>query len=80
MMTFSNFLVHLGLPLWQLRFTSMGLPPGANQLIMLLAPHLLKNKNDKEDDKYPIQSIDPTVFKMRNRNRKSMDKNKADKF
>ena len=58
----------------------MGLPPGANQLIMLLAPHLLKDKHDKEDDKYPIQSIDPAVFKMRNRNRKSADKNKSDKF
>ena len=30
---FRMMLVHLGLPLWQMRFTSMGLPPGAQQLI-----------------------------------------------
>ena len=39
---FRMMLVHLGLPLWQMRFTSMGLPPGARQLMMLLAPHLLQ--------------------------------------
>ena len=71
----------------------MGLPPGAQQLISefqseyfcyknisisgLLAPHLLQNKSDKDDDKFPIQTIDPAVFKMRNRNRKSGDKIKS---
>ena len=43
----------------------------------LLAPHLLQNKSDKDDDKFPIQTIDPAVFKMRNRNRKSGDKIKS---
>ena len=74
---FRMMLVHLGLPLWQMRFTSMGLPPGAKQMIMLLAPHLLQNKPDNEEDKFPIQTIDPAVFKMRNRNRKSADRNKS---
>ena len=52
----------------------MGLPPGSLQLIMLLAPHLLKDKAEADDDKFPIQTIDPAVFKMRNRNRKSAEK------
>ena len=33
-----------------------------------------------EDDKFPIQTIDPAVFKMRNRNRKSADKSKSEKY
>ena len=77
---FRMMLVHLGLPLWQMRFTSMGLPPGARQLMMLLAPHLLQdpaNNKDSEADKFPVQTIDPAVFKMRNRSRKSPEKSKS---
>ena len=77
---FRMMLVHLGLPLWQMRFTSMGLPPGARQLMMLLAPHLLQdpaNHKDSEADKFPVQTIDPAVFKMRNRSRKSPEKSKS---
>ena len=73
---FRMMLVHLGLPLWQMRFTSMGMPQGAQQLIRLLAPHLLKDRSEEEEDKWPIQTIDPSVFKMRSRNRKSPEKNK----
>ena len=52
----------------------MNLPPGSLQLIMLLAPHLLKDKSDNDDDKFPTQSLDPAVFKMRNRNKKSIER------
>ena len=37
-------------------------------------------RSDMEDDKFPIQTIDPAVFKMRNRNRKSADKSKSEKY
>ena len=49
---------------------------GAQQLIRLLAPHLLKDRSEGEEDKWPIQTIDPSVFKTRSRNRKSPEKNK----
>ena len=55
-------------------------PPGARQLMMLLAPHLLQdpaNNKDSEVDKFPVQTIDPAVFKMRNRSRKSPEKSKS---
>ncbi|XP_050078579.1 tubulin polyglutamylase complex subunit 2-like, partial [Anopheles maculipalpis] len=43
--SFTNYLrmsiVHLGLPYWQLAFASCGLPGWAEQLFLLLAPHLL---------------------------------------
>lgn len=49
---------------------------GAQQLIRLLAPHLLRDRGEAEEDKWPVQTIDPSVFKMRTRNRKSPEKNK----
>ena len=49
---------------------------GAQQLIRLLAPHLLRDRSEAEEDKWPVQTIDPSVFKMRSRTRKSPEKNK----
>ena len=49
---------------------------GAQQLIRLLAPHLLRDRSEAEEDKWPVQTIDPSVFKMRTRTRKSPEKNK----
>lgn len=44
--SFSEYLrmtiVHLGLPYWELCFSSCGLPPWTEQLFLLLAPHLLE--------------------------------------
>jgi hypothetical protein len=40
----------------------------------LLAPHLLKDKGEKDDDHYPVQIIYPAIFKIRNRSRKSAEK------
>ena len=78
---FRMMLVHLGLPQWQMRFTSMGPSPGALQLMTLLAPHLLSDKGEKEDEHYPVQVIDPAVFKIRNRGRKSAEKTRpSEKF
>ena len=78
---FRMMLVHLGLPQWQMRFTSMGPSPGALQLMTLLAPHLLNDKGEKEDEHYPVQVIDPAVFKIRNRGRKSAEKTRpSEKF
>lgn len=50
--SFSEYLrmtiVHLGLPYWELCFSSCGLPPWAEQLFLLLAPHLLEKSEPRQ--------------------------------
>ena len=77
---FRMMLVHLGLPQWQMRFTSMGPPPGSLQLMTLLAPHLLQDKDKEDEEHYPVQTIDPAVFKIRNRSRKSAEKSRGERI
>ncbi|KAJ4445825.1 hypothetical protein ANN_12510 [Periplaneta americana] len=40
---FRMMLVHQGLPQWQFKFTPMDLTPWAEQMFMLIAPHLLQS-------------------------------------
>lgn len=46
-------IVHLGLPCWQFAFASCGLPGWAEQLFLVLAPHLL----DKDDGPIPKKVV-----------------------
>uniref|UniRef100_A0A8D8TGM2 Tubulin polyglutamylase complex subunit 2 n=2 Tax=Cacopsylla melanoneura TaxID=428564 RepID=A0A8D8TGM2_9HEMI len=71
---FRMMLVHLGLPQWQFLFTAMGPTPWAEQMIVLIAPHLLT------DNKIPVTSteldevinrIDPNIFKPKSKSLKS---------
>jgi len=72
---FRIMLVHLGLPLWQFRFTPMGLTPWAEQLASLVAPHLLQSApvvsaSPLASDSLPTYSqLDPAVFKSNTRSR-----------
>lgn len=84
--SFSEYLrmtiVHLGLPYWELCFSSCGLPPYIEQLILLLAPHLLEKTEARrnkicphtETDKGPYNTLDPVIF--RNKQRSSTSQNK----
>lgn len=76
--TFTEYLrmciAHLGLPYWELCFSSCGLPSWAEQLYLLLAPHLLE-KNDHRRNKTiqncsegpPYNILDPSVFRTKPR-------------
>ncbi|XP_026286940.1 tubulin polyglutamylase complex subunit 2 [Frankliniella occidentalis] len=75
---FRMMLVHQGLPLWQFRGTPMGLTPWAEQMLTLIAPHLLLNQPDSsahalhtmEWADAPYSHLDPTIFKTRSKVKK----------
>ncbi|XP_052873509.1 tubulin polyglutamylase complex subunit 2 [Anopheles cruzii] len=65
-------IAHLGLPYWELCFSSCGLPAWTEQLFLLLAPHLLE-KNDCRrlknivcvNENPPFNVLDPAVFRTK---------------
>ncbi|VVD03653.1 unnamed protein product [Leptidea sinapis] len=64
---FRMALVHLGLPTWQAAFANLPLIPWAEQLFLLLAPHLLE-RNEPESSVIVtadagFNHIDPNIFK-----------------
>lgn len=80
--SFSEYLrmtiVHLGLPYWELCFSSCGLPPWTEQLFLLLAPHLLdrnelrRNKicnpttdTEKNQSSTPFNTLDTSIFRSK---------------
>ncbi|CAO1330726.1 unnamed protein product [Diamesa serratosioi] len=79
--TFSEYLrmaiAHLGLPYWELCFsTCCQLPSWTQQLFLLLAPHLLENNEPRRnttnfhngtDDIPPFNVLDPAVFRNKPR-------------
>ncbi|XP_055629474.1 tubulin polyglutamylase complex subunit 2 isoform X2 [Toxorhynchites rutilus septentrionalis] len=76
--TFTEYLrmsiAHLGLPYWELCFSSCGLPSWTEQLFLLLAPHLLeKNENRRLknivciNENPPYNVLDPAVFRTKPR-------------
>lgn len=79
--TFSEYLrmaiAHLGLPYWELCFSSVAkLPPWTQQLFLLLAPHLLENGEPRRsehcfhngnDMNPPLNTLDPSVFRSKPR-------------
>ncbi|XP_034657876.1 tubulin polyglutamylase complex subunit 2 [Drosophila subobscura] len=71
--TFSEYLrmsiAHLGLPYWELCFSSFGLPSWTEQLFLLLAPHLLEEHELRRGRvlnpacEHPYSIIDPNIFR-----------------
>ncbi|XP_068142939.1 tubulin polyglutamylase complex subunit 2 [Drosophila tropicalis] len=71
--TFSEYLrmsiAHLGLPYWELCFSSFGLPSWTEQLFLLLAPHLLEEHEPRRGRiinpacEHPYNIIDPNIFR-----------------
>ncbi|XP_017092410.2 tubulin polyglutamylase complex subunit 2 [Drosophila bipectinata] len=71
--TFSEYLrmaiAHLGLPYWELCFSSCGLPSWTEQLFLLLAPHLLEEHEPRRGRvlnpacEHPYNIIDPNIFR-----------------
>ncbi|XP_077285467.1 tubulin polyglutamylase complex subunit 2 [Arctopsyche grandis] len=68
---FRMALVHQGLPGWQAMFSKIGLAPWAEQLVLLMAPHLLMEKGEKNsrlvgstNNDAPLNHIDPSIFKV----------------
>lgn len=65
-------IVHLGLPYWELCFSSCGLPPWTEQLFLLLAPHLLERTETRRskicsptesDQTTTYNYLDPAIFR-----------------
>ncbi|XP_016966826.1 tubulin polyglutamylase complex subunit 2 isoform X1 [Drosophila biarmipes] len=71
--TFSEYLrmaiAHLGLPYWELCFSTCGLPSWTEQLFLLLAPHLLEEHEQRRGRvlnpacEHPYNIIDPNIFR-----------------
>ncbi|EAT40565.1 AAEL007720-PA [Aedes aegypti] len=85
--TFTEYLrmsiAHLGLPYWELCFSSCGLPSWTEQLFLLLAPHLLeKNENRRlknivcVNENPPYNVLDPAVFRTKPRCSRQSQKNR----
>ncbi|XP_075216590.1 tubulin polyglutamylase complex subunit 2 [Lycorma delicatula] len=77
---FRMMLVHQGLPQWQFHFTPIGLTPWAEQMMMMVAPHLFASESywlNQNWKQLPNNTIDPAVFKTSNRAKNS--KHKTDK-
>ncbi|KAJ9600382.1 hypothetical protein L9F63_009310 [Diploptera punctata] len=73
---FRMMLVHQGLPQWQFKFTPMGLTPWAEQMFVLIAPHLLQSDLSSQLTQnvdwcdMPYNHLDPSIFKTRNKSSK----------
>ncbi|XP_064545186.1 tubulin polyglutamylase complex subunit 2 [Drosophila montana] len=73
--TFSEYLrmaiAHLGLPYWELCFSSFGLPSWTEQLFLLLAPHLLEKHELRRGRiinpacEHPYNILDPNIFRSK---------------
>ncbi|EDW19051.1 tubulin polyglutamylase complex subunit 2 [Drosophila mojavensis] len=73
--TFSEYLrmaiAHLGLPYWELCFSSFGLPSWTEQLFLLLAPHLLEKNEPRRGRtinpacEHPYNILDPNIFRSK---------------
>ncbi|XP_050079602.1 tubulin polyglutamylase complex subunit 2-like [Anopheles maculipalpis] len=60
---FRMSIAHLGLPHWQLAFASCGLPGWAEQLFLLLAPHLLdRDDTPPRPNQIVYNVLDPDIF------------------
>ncbi|XP_069696761.1 tubulin polyglutamylase complex subunit 2-like [Periplaneta americana] len=68
---FRMMLVHQGLPQWQFKFTPMDLTPWAEQMFVLIAPHLLQSDVNNPLTQsvdwcdMPYNHLDPAIFKTR---------------
>ncbi|KAJ4437410.1 hypothetical protein ANN_17554 [Periplaneta americana] len=66
---FRIMLVHQGLPQWQFKFTPMDLTPWAEQMFVLIAPHLLQSDVNNPLTQsvdwcdMPYNHLDPAIFK-----------------
>ncbi|XP_055596670.1 tubulin polyglutamylase complex subunit 2 isoform X2 [Uranotaenia lowii] len=85
--TFTEYLrmsiAHLGLPYWELCFSSCGLPSWTEQLFLLLAPHLLEKNEHRRlrnivcvNENPPYNSLDPAVFRTKPRCSRQSQKNR----
>uniref|UniRef100_A0A1A9UQQ7 Knr4/Smi1-like domain-containing protein n=1 Tax=Glossina austeni TaxID=7395 RepID=A0A1A9UQQ7_GLOAU len=73
--SFSEYLrmaiAHLGLPYWELCFSSCGLPSWTEQLFLLLAPHLLEEREERRArivdpaPERPYNSLDANIFRFK---------------
>ncbi|CAD7080531.1 unnamed protein product [Hermetia illucens] len=73
--TFSEYLrmaiAHLGLPYWELCFSSFGLPSWTEQLFLLLAPHLLEENDQRRGrviqpiSEQQYSTLDPNIFRVK---------------
>ncbi|XP_045458901.1 tubulin polyglutamylase complex subunit 2 [Melitaea cinxia] len=73
---FRMALVHLGLPGWQAAFANLPLIPWAEQLFLLLAPHLLEKAETEHNaisatSETGLNHIDPNIFKTSVRHHKN---------
>ncbi|KAL0849570.1 hypothetical protein ABMA28_013834 [Loxostege sticticalis] len=73
---FRMALVHLGLPGWQAAFANLPLIPWAEQLFLLLAPHLLEKTGTEQNviatpSETGLNHIDPNIFKTSVRHHKN---------
>lgn len=84
---FRMSIAHLGIPYWQFNFTPMSIPPWAQTMFRLLAPHLLpgcksiemirKSRDVKHDDEFPtipLNKLDPNVFKCPSKNHHNLER------
>ncbi|XP_073941487.1 tubulin polyglutamylase complex subunit 2 [Choristoneura fumiferana] len=74
---FRMSLVHLGLPGWQAAFANLPLIPWAEQLFLLLAPHLLEKVGNENTlattaSETGLNHIDPNIFKISVRQHKNV--------
>ncbi|XP_021935307.1 tubulin polyglutamylase complex subunit 2 isoform X2 [Zootermopsis nevadensis] len=70
---FRMLLIHQGLPQWQFKFTPMGLTPWAEQMFVLIAPHLLQSSlmtQSMDWSDMPCNHLDPAIFKTRGKSSK----------
>lgn len=64
-------IAHLGLPYWELCFSTCGLPSWAEQLYLLLAPHLLEKNEPRRtlplasNEQPPYNQLDPSIFRLK---------------
>jgi len=75
--TFTEYLrmtiAHLGLPYWELCFSSCGLPSWTEQLFLLLAPHLLEKNEARRNritpssiqEQPPYNTLDSAIFRTK---------------
>lgn len=77
--------VHLGLPYWELCFAeTCHLPSWAEQLFLLLAPHLLESSETRRNHRYALSpsepivynQLDPLVFRAKTKSHKQTPKYK----